>query len=110
MKRIDTAVHILHFVIPFSINLIAAVIIIVIIARTHSTVHRGKTYQNHLYEQFYRQKHLIVSPIILVILALPRLIISLLSGCMKSVRDPWLFLLGYFISFLPSVLTFGVFI
>jgi hypothetical protein len=29
---------------------------------------------------------------------------------MKSVRDPWLFLVGYFISFIPSALIFAVFI
>ena len=29
---------------------------------------------------------------------------------MKSARDPWLFLLGYFISFIPAFLIFLVFV
>ncbi|CAF1293771.1 unnamed protein product [Adineta ricciae] len=110
MKHVDSALHTFHFVVPFSVNLVAAALIIVIIARAHSTAHKQKTYQEHLHEEFHRQKHLIISPITLVILALPRLVISFLSGCMKSMREPWLFLTGYFISFLPSVLTFVVFI
>ncbi|CAF1149265.1 unnamed protein product [Rotaria sordida] len=44
------------------------------------------------------------NPFVLVIIGVPRLIISFPSGCMKSVRIPWLFLFEYFISFLPSLL------
>jgi hypothetical protein len=29
---------------------------------------------------------------------------------MKSVNDSWLFLVGYFISFIPSILTFVIFV
>ncbi len=71
---------------------------------------KKQSYRQHLREQFNKQKHLIFSPIILVLLAIPRLIISFLSGCMESVRDPWLFLFGYFISFLPSLLIPIIFI
>jgi hypothetical protein len=53
---------------------------------------------------------LIIWSLILLILNIPRLIISFLSGCMKSPRNPWLHLIGYFISFIPSVLTFIVFV
>ncbi|CAF4398238.1 unnamed protein product, partial [Rotaria sordida] len=41
---------------------------------------------------------------------LPRLIISFSSKCMESTRDPWLFLSGYYISFVPSLLIFAVFV
>ncbi|CAF4306529.1 unnamed protein product [Rotaria sp. Silwood2] len=54
-------------------------------------------------------EHLIFVPIALVILAIPRFIISLVSGCMKSSRDSWLFLTRYFIYFIPPILTFAVF-
>jgi hypothetical protein len=80
------------------------------VARTHSITRKQKTYRQHLRQEFHQQKHLIISPIILVILAFPRLIISFLSGCMKSPRNPWLHLIGYFISFIPSALTFMVFV
>ena len=110
MKVFDSVTRILHFVMPFSINLISAIVIIVTIARTHSTTRKTRTYKQHLKKQCKQQKHLIISPIILVVLAEPRLIISFLFGCMKSVRDPWLFLFGYIISFIPALLTSVVFI
>jgi hypothetical protein len=45
----------------------------------------------------------------LILLTLHRLIISFASGCMRSAREPWLYLIGYFLSFIPSMLTFIVF-
>ena len=110
MKIYNSIVQIIHFIIPFLVNLISALVIILTIARTHSTARKNQTYQQYLRQEFQQQKHLIISPLILVLLALPRLIISFLSGCMKSTRDPWLFLFGYFISFIPPLLTFIVFI
>jgi len=110
LQIFDSIVHIFHFIIPFSINFISAIIIIINVARTHSNGRKNQSYKQHLREQFHKQKHLILSPIILVLLAVPRLIISFLSGCMESVRNPWLFLFGYFISFLPSLLIPIIFI
>jgi hypothetical protein len=63
------------------------------------------------YKQILLQhRHLLIGPIILIVLALPRLLITFISKCMKSANDPWLYLLGYFISFVPSMLTFILFI
>ncbi|CAF1537599.1 unnamed protein product [Adineta ricciae] len=106
----DSTINLLHFLLPFSINVISALVIIVITARTRSNVQRKQTYKEHLYQQLEKHKHLLVSPCILIVLASPRLIISLTSECMKSVRDPWLFLSGYFVSFFPSIVTFPVFV
>lgn len=100
----------IHFMIPFSINFISALIIILITARKRSVIFRHQTFDEHLRGQFQQHKHLLISSLILVILALPRLIISFFSDCMKSARDPWLFLSGYFISFIPLVLTFPIFV
>ena len=106
----DSTICIIHFMIPFCINLISSVIIIASAARIHSNVRKKQSYTQYLREQLHEHKHLIISPVILVILSIPRFIISFLSGCMKSVRDPWLFLFGYFISFLPSLLVPIIFI
>jgi hypothetical protein len=48
--------------------------------------------------------------VLLVILAAPRLIITFVSKCMKSPNDSWLFLVAYFMSFIPPMLTFVIFI
>jgi hypothetical protein len=76
IKIYDSIIRIIHFVIPFIINFICALIMIINIARSHSNARKNKTYKQYLREQFNEHKHLIISPFILVILSLPRLIIS----------------------------------
>jgi hypothetical protein len=110
LKIYNSVMHILHFVGPFLINLISAIILIKKKSYQQSTVHPEQTYREHLREQYRQYKHLLTAPIVLVILALPRLMITFSSKCMQSPNDSWLFLCGYFISFIPPMLTFVVFI
>jgi hypothetical protein len=60
--------------------------------------------------QLRQHKNLLIGLCVLVILGIPRLIISFTSGCMKSTSDSWLFLLGYFISLVSPLLTFILFV
>ncbi|UJR34378.1 hypothetical protein I4U23_021786 [Adineta vaga] len=110
LEIFNKIINIFHFLIPFIINFISAPIIILISTQQRSIVQTQQTYRTILYEQFHIHQHLLITPIAFVILALPRLIISFLSGCMKSIHNPWLYLCAYFISFLPSMLTFIVFV
>jgi uncharacterized sodium:solute symporter family permease YidK len=110
MKIFDSAMHIFHFFAPLSINLISAVVIILLISRTQSTARKNTVHDNSLRTHFLQHKHLIISPIVLALISVPRLVTSFLSGCMESFRNTWLFLIGYFISFMPSVVTLIVFI
>ncbi|CAF1215824.1 unnamed protein product [Rotaria sordida] len=80
VQMFDWALNILHFSIPFATNCISAVVIIITTARTRSNVQKTQSYKKLLREQFQHHKHLLISPFILVLLALPRLIISFLSG------------------------------
>jgi hypothetical protein len=100
-----------HFIGPFSINIISAVGIIINVTRMRSIALKQRSFKNHLREQLRQHKYLIISPIGLVILVLPRLILAFTIQCIKSARDPvGLFLIGYFISFIPPILTFVVFV
>ncbi|UJR16981.1 hypothetical protein I4U23_003879 [Adineta vaga] len=102
--------NLFHFLMPFSINLISIFLIILLMARTRSRIQSQNTFREHLQQQFYQYKHHLITLCALLLLSLPRLLISFISGCMKSSRDPWLFLLGYFISFIPSMMTFFIFV
>jgi uncharacterized Tic20 family protein len=106
----NTFITLLHFLIPFSMNLISPIITIILMARSRSTLQPRTSFKEHLQQQFYQHKHHLIASCALLVLALPRLIISFISGCMKSPRDPWLFLVGYLISFIPSMATFIVFV
>ncbi|CAF4488330.1 unnamed protein product [Rotaria sp. Silwood2] len=79
-------------------------------ARSRSQAQTRTPFKEHLRQQFHQHKNHLFTSCALVLLALPRLIMSFISGCMKSPRNPWLYLFGYFISFIPSMMTFIVFI
>ncbi|CAF4957408.1 unnamed protein product [Rotaria sp. Silwood1] len=106
----NSIVNIFHFCVPFLIDILSAIIIIIKTTRQRTTVQTHQTYGKLLREQIQQHSHLLVAPILLVIIALPHLIISFISGCMKSINDSWLFLIGYFISLIPPMLTFLVFV
>ncbi|CAF1421215.1 unnamed protein product [Adineta steineri] len=110
IQKFNTAMNILHFFIPFTINLISALIIIVLTTRQRAKTKGHQNYRKLLREQFNQHKHILIGPVTLVILGVPRLIISLTSGCMQSLSQSWLFLIGYFISFIPPMVTFVVFV
>ena len=99
-----------HFVAPFIINIVSALLIIVMGARRRSAVQQHLTLRQHLRAQFQQHKKLLISPCILIVLTTPRLIIAFASGCMTSARESWLFLAGYLLAFIPPILTFAVFV
>ena len=110
VQIIDWIMNIFHFSVPFVINAISALIVILVLARTRLHSQKKKSFRQHLHEQFHQHKHLFISPVILIILALPRLVLSFLAGCMGSARESWLYLSGYYISFIPAIMTLIVFI
>ncbi|CAF0797034.1 unnamed protein product [Adineta steineri] len=106
----NTAILFIHLIGPFIANLFSALFIIFGTARQRSLAQASQSYIAHIREQFRKHKRLLISPAILLVLSLPRLIISLLSGCVKISDKPWLYLCAYFISFTPSILVFVVFV
>jgi len=110
LQKFDLAINIIHFSLPVLINFISSLIIIISTVIIRSNTHKKESYGKILRDQLKCHKHLLISPFILFLLALPRLIISFLSGCMISARNPWLYLIGYYISFTPPMLTFAVFV
>ncbi|CAF2836494.1 unnamed protein product [Rotaria sp. Silwood2] len=99
LQMFNTVMNIFHFLTPFFINFISALSIIILTARQRRTIEHDQRYQKLLYEQLKEHSHLLIAPIALVVLAVPRLIISFIPGCMKSIDDPWMYLIGYFILF-----------
>ncbi|UJR24256.1 hypothetical protein I4U23_027223 [Adineta vaga] len=85
----------LHFFLPFLLNIISVLIIIIIRIRTRFHIQTQYSFYQHIHKEFARHKHIFISPIILILLKTPRLIFSLISTCIKSDRDPWLFLIGH---------------
>ncbi|CAF4152073.1 unnamed protein product, partial [Adineta steineri] len=104
----DKFINLSHFLAPFIINILSALVIIIQVFRSRAKVNQ-KTSNVTFSAQIKQHKHLLISPCILILLALPRLIILFTSRCMKSAQNPWLFLVGYYISFVPPLLIIPVF-
>jgi hypothetical protein len=106
----NSFITLFHFLIPFSINLISGLWLIISLSRNRAGVQRDQSFQQHFKRQIEQHRHILIAPCLLILLSLPRLIISFISGCMRSARQPWLHLMGYFLSFIPSMLIFIVFV
>ena len=106
----NTAILFFHLIVPFIANLFSAVYIIFGTARQRSVTRTRQTYTTHVLEQLSEHKQLVISPVILLILSMPRLVISLVSECVNASNNPWLYLFCYLISFTPSMLIFVVFV
>ncbi|CAF1499940.1 unnamed protein product [Adineta ricciae] len=110
IQTYNTIILFFHLVAPCIINLFSALFIIIQVTRQRSIVQQKLTYKEHFRQQLYENKHLLISSITLLLLALPRLIISMLSTCTEATQNPWLYLSSYFIAFIPSILIFTIFV
>lgn len=109
LKQFDLIMNLIHFITPVLINFTSSSCIIIITARKRSNA-RDEYFLTTLRQQFQQHYHLIISSCLLVLLALPRVIISLFNHCLKSIKHPQLALSSYFLSFGPSVLIFIIFV
>ena len=82
LEIINSLINLLHFLILFFINILSAFVIIVLITRLHSFA-RKHNYQQQLRIECSIHKQLLINPVILIVL-------SFLSGCMKSMAVLWL--------------------
>jgi len=111
VQTYNTITLFIHLIVPFLVNLFSALFIIFGTARRRSTAQTNKkSFKEHVINQIREHKQLLISPFILLLLALPRLIMSLISGCVDPSENPWLYLCGYLISFTPPMLVFAVFV
>ncbi len=84
LNSYSSFIQFFHFFSPFLINLFSAIFIIIGTARQRVIMEDEHRFSNHFKSKLNQHKHLLISPIILVILSLPRLIISFTLNCKKS--------------------------
>ncbi|CAF3944130.1 unnamed protein product, partial [Adineta steineri] len=93
LTKYNSFITLFHFLFPFSINVTSALLLIIIAARLRVKVDKNQTFKQHFLLQLQQHKHILIAPSLLVLLSLPRLIISFTSRCMRSARQPWLHLI-----------------
>ena len=110
LNFVNRIIQIFNFFVPFLMNIISSFVIVFLSTKRRRLIKKDESYFHIFSEQVQQHLHLLVSPLFLVILSLPRLIISFVAGCVNSNRNPWVYLIGYLISFIPPMLTFVIFV
>jgi cytochrome c biogenesis protein CcdA len=78
--------------------------------RTHTSANNNKSFKQNVRLQLHEHKHLLAASCIVVLLGLLRLVITFFTSCMKTTRESWFYLIGYFLSFIPTTLIFFMFV
>ena len=99
-----------HYFAPLLINFCSAVLIIIITTRQLAATRTNRSLWANFKSKLKDNRHLIISPIILIVLTAPHLVIALLLDCKKSSHLFWFYLIGYFLSFIPAASIFLIFI
>lgn len=107
----NMTINLLHYLTPFCVNLGCIGVILLTLARTKSKA-KKQNFWHLLQQQVLTNKHWIISPIVLATFALPRIIFAFTFTCI-STSEPWqtyMLLTGYFVAFLPQVVSFIIFV
>jgi hypothetical protein len=106
----STTLIFFHYFAPFSINIFSPIFVIIITSLQRARLQVDRSFWVHLKFKIKEQRHILMSPAIIVCLTLPNLIISMILDCKKSSRLLWFYLIGYFFSFCPAALVFMIFV
>jgi hypothetical protein len=104
-NRVSTLIH---YLLPFSIKIIAITLLIVLAARSRNKAMGGKiTFRKILIKQFQTQKELYITPIIIILSGLPQTILTFSLSCTQlNIWHRHFLLIAYLLSYVPQILGF----
>ena len=102
----------IHYLLPFLINLICTIYLIVLIARHRAKTNKNKARFQVFREQLKKQKELFIPPMIIIISALPQFIISFSLACteLDTKWQRYMLTAAYFLSYAPYIMTFHLYV
>ena len=108
-NRVSTLIH---YLLPFFIQIIAITLLIVLVARSRNKATRGQmTFRQVLIKQFQTQKELYLTPIIIILSALPQTILTFSLACTQlKIWHRHLLLITYLLSYTPQILGFVLYV
>ena len=110
-KLLTQVFSLIHQVIPFVVNMVAALIIIVAITRSKVHVHQKST-RSVLIDQTRKRADLLLGPIACFLTQLPEIVMLFLNACNYDNSD-WFWeitLVAYYISFAPHISIFFLYV
>jgi hypothetical protein len=108
-NRLSTLIH---YLVPFCIQVIAITLLIVFVARSRTKTTSGKmTFHQILIKQFQTQKELYLTPIIIILSGLPQTILTFSLACTElKIWQRHILIIAYLLSYTPQVLGFILYV
>ncbi|UJR07018.1 hypothetical protein I4U23_011306 [Adineta vaga] len=102
---------ILHYTIPFCIQILSITGLIILAARSRSrATNNSETFVKYLQRQFQNQKEMYIVPLVIIISGLPQSILSFSFSCVNlSSWQKHLLLIAYLVAYAPQALGFLLF-
>jgi hypothetical protein len=112
LSRYNRVTVLIHYVVPFCIQILSITLLIVLSAQSRSnTAASGRQFSKQLKRQFRNQKDLYIAPIIIVLSGLPHIILSFILACISlATWQRHAILVAYFLSYAPQLLGFILFV
>jgi hypothetical protein len=108
----NRASTLIHYLLPFCIQVIAITLLIILAARSRTKTAGGKmTFRQVLIKQFHTQKELYITPIIIILSALPQTILTFSLACTElAIWHRHTLIITYLVSYAPQVLGFILYV
>lgn len=102
----------IHYLLPFDIQIISITLLIILAARSRTKTTGGnQSFQQVLMKQFRTQKELYITPIIIILSALPQMILTFSLACTElNLWQRHILLISYLLSYGPQVLGFILYV
>jgi len=114
LRIYEIIINFFRDIIPFIINIISAILLLKFFSRKKLRARKRIYTESELplffSQQFYRHKHLIISPLIMVILKLPMIVVLMILKCFPTEKQMYVALICYILTLLPATVTFFIFI
>lgn len=108
-NRVSTLIH---YLLPFLIQVIGITLLIILAARSRNKTNGSKVgFRQVLIKQFLTQKELYVTPMIIILSALPQTILTFILACTQlTVWHRHILLIAYLLSYTPQLLGFILYV
>ena len=110
LRQYHSAINILHFLVPYLINLCLPVVWLVTLVKQKSTLNQTASIWTNLKKVLGSYKYTLISCFTLVLLNTPRFLTMFTFTCIESQWQNTAYLLAYLISLVPMVITVFIFV
>jgi hypothetical protein len=108
----DRITVLLHYIIPFCIQILSITVLIILAARSRSRTTKNRdAFIKYLERQFQSQKELYIVPTVIIFSGLPQAILSFSFACIQlNTWQQHALLIAYLLSYAPQLLGFILFV